>query len=353
MLARVLALRSVFSACLLLASQPAGAAMPDIAWEIRVLTAPWAGGTPVRSELLIDAGSDPLDRQIAIKHGSFLSAATGLRLGRTQEAGGATLVFPLDEGFTVESVSGTPAFTLDVDPRPSPDRKGSWTVDLALTSGKSFRHERTLPLHPHRARLWVIPWGKSVIAVLLEAWPASQPPHVREPQDTVHVDLAVVAGEWRRGVAPASVVEADFPTWLDPFDLETGESATAMMRPVSAGAADAGTLLFSHSMKVPLDELAAYQRGRRPGEEGPGARDFLSATVSVRELEPGSSRLLATVSLQSPHLGPTELVILRRFEVADGATQVWIVPTEEKLHAVFLRARRGQRGLASPVRPGS
>jgi hypothetical protein len=349
---RVHALRSALAVVLLAVASTAGGAMPDIAWEVRVLTAPWVGDAPDRPELLLDAGSDALDREIAIKQGSFLGAITGMPLGRTEEAGAATVVFAMGEAFTVESDHEAPAFTLDIDPKPNPGHDGSWTVDFALSVGKSFKRERTLPLHPHRARLWVLPHRDGVVAILSVAWPANQRPHLRAPEDTVRVDLALVRGDWRRGVPPSSVVESDFPTWVDPFELQRGETATALMRPVSAGAADAGTLLFSHSMKVPLDELGAYQRGRRPGEGAPGGKDFLSATVSVKEAQGEAARLVATVSLQSPHFGAGELVMLRRFELGDGATQVWIVPTEDALQAMFLRVRRGARGLAHPVRPG-
>ena len=165
----------------------------------------------------------------------------------------------------------------------------------------------------------------------------------------MRVDLAIVRGDWRRGGARDQIEEVDFPTWLDPFGLEVGESATALMRPVSAGVADAGTLLLSHSLKVAVGQLGAYERGRRPGAAGAGGKDFFRATVSVRELAPGSSRLLTTLSLQSPDLGPAESVMMRRFEVEDGATQAWLLPMEDHLGAVFVRVRRGHRGLARPI----
>ena len=62
---------------------------------------------------------------------------------------------------------------------------------------------------------------------------------------------------------------------------------------------------------------------------------------------------MATLAVQSPLFGAPELVMLRRFAMEDGATHAWIVPTDDSLNAVFVRATRGRRGLVKPVRPGS
>ncbi len=188
-----------------------------------------------------------------------------------------------------------------------------------------------------------------MLAVLVEAWPANQPSPMVNPQDIVRVDLAIVLGDWRRARARDRTEEADFPTWVDPYGLEVGESATALMRPVSAGVVDAGTLLLTQSLEVPIGQVAAYQRGLRPDEAGEGGKDFFSATVSVREAAPGSSRLLTTLALQSADLGSAESVMMRRLELEDGATQVWLLPTEDYLGAVFVRVRRGHAGVARAV----
>ena len=75
---RDLALRLTLAALLLLAVAPDSEAAPEIAWEVRLLTAPWAGGEPDRVELLLDAGSDALEREISFKQGLFLAKSKHL-----------------------------------------------------------------------------------------------------------------------------------------------------------------------------------------------------------------------------------------------------------------------------------
>ncbi len=116
---RVPALRPLLVTLLILAAAPPVEAGSDVAWEVRLLEASWISGEPEASELLLDAGADLLDRKIAIEQGSFLGALTGLPLGPTVDVGGATVVFPVEESFTVESAGGRRPITLDLAPVPT------------------------------------------------------------------------------------------------------------------------------------------------------------------------------------------------------------------------------------------
>ena len=351
-------LRSALAAAglfLAAASAPVARAV-EIAWEVRILSADLTTTELDRSELLIDVGGDPVDRRVGIQQGTLLAHASGLPVGRSRDEGGATLVAELGESFTVESRSK--AFELDVDARADRSTNGRLVAELTLRLGPRLVRTRTVPLSANRARLWVVPGWSEVHAVLIEAWAAGASPQVPRRSETVDVELALVRGQWRAGSGPESLPESDFPTWVDPFELEEGQSAEALLRPVSAGVATAGTLVLQHELQIPTGELMTFERGRRP-EGGAGGGDFLGATVLVRGADSvpaglGSpADLLVNLSLQSSQVGAPSLVQMRRMRVQAGGVHAWLIPTDEHVHAVFLRVTPRQPGLAQPVRPAA